>query len=408
MNKLSKSIAVASLFLTSFSTDILAIQPQAVRDFVFQIQSCDRIKTTITCSLTITNNGQKRLMEFYDGESKIFDNLGNEIRDSEFKFTSNGLEEKNILPDTPIKAKVVFDGVSPQASDIVSLEVVLWKPGGNVEFHDADLSFSNSQPQPQQKTVWNNFLFELQGCNKTGTTVKCSLTVTNNIKNRVLEFYGGETKMFDDLSNETRESEIKFVASGSQEKTLITGSPVPVEVVFEGVSPQASSIATLEVALWNPGGRLKFRHIPFSNSISSPSQPSTPAPTPVCIGNECGEVWSLAPEPNDTQGYTPIDRFRPDDGNLWKNPLRFQASGGFPNSFAPAPYKNAIEGFFQIRYACEADWYSGAKDLGWIPANVVGAIEYCVYPEKIQEVVNHLLSVANKLACENNLPECNQ
>ncbi|EDN66014.1 hypothetical protein BGP_3329 [Beggiatoa sp. PS] len=97
--------------------------------------------------------------------------------------------------------------------------------------------------------------------------------------------------------------------------------------------------------------------------------------------------------------------------------MRFQPSGLFSHSdgtqydatqFAPGSYQNAIEGFFQIRHACQASWYSGAKDLSWIPANVVGAIEYCVYPDNIQEVVNHLHAVADKLACENNLPECNQ
>ncbi|EDN65497.1 hypothetical protein BGP_5521 [Beggiatoa sp. PS] len=115
--------------------------------------------------------------------------------------------------------------------------------------------------------------------------------------------------------------------------------------------------------------------------------------------------------------YIPIDRFRAGDNNLWHDPLRFQPSGIFPHSdgtqydatqFAPGSYQNAIEGFFQIRHACQASWYSGAKDLPWIPANVVGAIEYCVYPDNVQEVVNHLQAVVNKLACENNLPECNQ
>jgi hypothetical protein len=126
-------------------------------------------------------------------------------------------------------------------------------------------------------------------------------------------------------------------------------------------------------------------------------------------------VWYAPPEASDCS-YIPIDRFRAGDGNLWHDPLRFQSSETFSQSdgtqydvtqFAP-PYQNAMEGFFQIRHACQASWYSGDKDLPWVPANVVGAIEYCVYPDKVEEVVNLLQAVADKLACENNLPECNQ
>lgn len=146
--------------------------------------------------------------------------------------------------------------------------------------------------------------------------------------------------------------------------------------------------------------------------------PPIPAPCPVVKEPACGSegcAWSSLPDPN--LNYIPIDRFRADDGNLWHNPLRFQSSGVFPHSdgtqydatqFAPGAYQNAIEGFFQIRHACQASWYSGAKDLPWIPANVIGAIEYCVYPENIEEVVNYLQAVVDKLACENNLPACNQ
>ena len=76
--------------------------------------------------------------------------------------------------------------------------------------------------------------------------------------------------------------------------------------------------------------------------------------------------------------------------------------------FAPNSYQNAIEGFFQIRHACQASWYSGKKDLGWISPNIVGAIHYCVYPEDIQGMVTLLRETANQLACENNLPECEQ
>ena len=154
-------------------------------------------------------------------------------------------------------------------------------------------------------------------------------------------------------------------------------------------------------------------YIRYPKTVYVQECPET-AKAPVCLTDGC--AWARLPEPPQTN--IPIDRFRPTNGvDMWKNPVRFQASGGFYNSstnqfdatlFAPAPYQNAMEGFFQIRYACEADWYSGTKELFWIPKNVVDAIEYCVYPDNIQEVVNYLKAVANRLACENNLPECSQ
>ena len=130
-----------------------------------------------------------------------------------------------------------------------------------------------------------------------------------------------------------------------------------------------------------------------------------------------GQIWQIPQEPHSDQGDIPIDRFRPDDGNLWKNPLRFQAQGGLfldtagvnqydATRFTPDGYRYALEGFFQIRHACQASWYSGRQDLDWMPANIVGAIEYCVYPENIAEVVKHLRATADRLACSAGLETC--
>ena len=145
-----------------------------------------------------------------------------------------------------------------------------------------------------------------------------------------------------------------------------------------------------------------------------------PTSTQTC--NDAGCVWSTLTEldtdaDSDTCNYVPIDRFRDADGNLWKNPVRYFDASNYSQSngtqfdvtrFAPYSYQNAIEGLFQIRHACQASWYSGQKDLDWLPANIVGAINYCVYPDKVQDVVTFLRETANQLACENNLPECNQ
>ncbi|EDN69644.1 LamG-like jellyroll fold [Beggiatoa sp. PS] len=155
---------------------------------------------------------------------------------------------------------------------------------------------------------------------------------------------------------------------------------------------------------------------PRSCGIEGEGTTSVGAIVPVCNGSVCGDQWPLPLEPTDAMGYIPIDRFRPEHGNLWHNPLMFQPAGGtFSDSsgaafdttrFEPNWVMNAIEGLFQVRYACQASWYSGAKNLDWIPANIVGAIEYCVYPAKIPEVVNHLRSAADNLACVGGMESC--
>jgi hypothetical protein len=150
--------------------------------------------------------------------------------------------------------------------------------------------------------------------------------------------------------------------------------------------------------------------ITVSNSGASTSPVTSTSPSTPIQPVSGGKVWPAPAEPSN-QGYIPIERFRSDDGNLWQTPLRFQPSvvpnGSFDaTQFTPEASKHAIEGFFQIRYACEASWYSGAKDLAWIPANVIGAIEYCVYPANVAEVINYLRSTANSLACSAGLEPC--
>jgi hypothetical protein len=428
MNRFSKLIPVVGLLSISLSADIFAAQEVVLEDFLFQFQSCDRVKTTITCLLTVMNQGQDRQLRLDASDSSMLDNLGKEIRASGFKFTSNGSNYKTLITGIPpVDTAVIFEGVAPQASNI---SVFIGDTNyGRFEFRN--ISFTNSQPQPQQKTVWNSVLFELRGCNKTGTTIKCLFTITNRIQDRPMQFDLYSKYVFDNFGNETRASDFKFTSDGSSEKTLITNIPVEAEGIFEGVSPQASNISVLVI-----NDTLKFRHIPFSNPqsptafdkgklagrqecIANPASCGITSRgggmTPGCIKGGC--VWSLPPEPDFTQGQIPVDRFRHEDGKLWNNPVRnqpqktdfFDSSGANKyqaDHFAPEWYKNAIEGFFQIRHACQASWYSGAKDMDWIPSNVIGAIEYCVYPEKISEIVNSLRAVANSLACEGGIEKC--
>ncbi len=221
-------------------------------DFLYQFQNCYRIKTTITCSVMVTNQKQRRELSFYYGVVKLFDNMGNEVPTSEKKFTSNGLIKKELISGVPAEVEFVFDGISPQASSIAILSL------GRVEF--SNLPFSELQPQTTQKTVYDNYFYELRGCNKVDTTITCLLTITNRVQNRELNHYYGRKRLFDNLGNEFQASEKQFTSNGSVKKQLTTGVPAEFKIIFNGVFSQASHITLLDM-----DGRFGFRHIPFSN-----------------------------------------------------------------------------------------------------------------------------------------------
>lgn len=241
-------------------------------DFLFQFQNCHRIKTTMTCSVLVTNQKQRRALSFAYTTVKLFDNLGNEVNGSG-RFTSNGLSNKELLSGVSAEIEFEFDGVSPQASSIAILSIY----NGYVEF--SNLSFSELQPQTTQQTVYDNYLYELQGCNKVDTTITCLLTITNRVQNRVLDRRYSSLRLFDNLGNEFRASEQQFTSNGSDYKELTTGVPAEFKIVFNGVFSEASDIALLDM------GQIWFRHIPFSN----------PQPlTDYDIGKEAGKQECLA------------------------------------------------------------------------------------------------------------------
>jgi len=243
-------------------------------DFLFQFQDCYRIKTTMTCSVLVTNQKQRRELSLGYTTFKLFDNLGNEVTSSVIRFTSNGLSEKELISGVSAEMEFEFDGVSPQASNIAILNL----DRRGVEF--SNLSFSELQPQTTQQTVYNNYLYELQGCNKVDTTITCLLTITNRIQNRELGYAYSNLRLFDNLGNEFQASEKQFTSNGSGQKNLTTGVPAEFKIIFNGVFSEASDIALLDLHR-----QILFRHIPFSN----------PQPlTDYDIGKEAGKQECLA------------------------------------------------------------------------------------------------------------------
>jgi hypothetical protein len=357
-------------FSTAFLLSSLCCQMAMATDFKLDLSPYEvgDIPTALGTNLIVKENGGQKCLT---GHANAERNPG--------RLELNSL---NLSNELEVIVNADFNDMAHQIlliSNTSELRVIF--EGSNIQFGGSN-----------EKVSWGNTGWE-------GGTAINHLRLS--VKGTTAKFYINDVFFQTFVLDNPNAIYIQLVINGLDEDDYIC------EVRGGNLQPSSNPPVQTDYEMGRQAGRQECINNPASCGlvVSGPREASF---TPFCNGNECGQVWALPPEPSDTQGYTPIDRLLPDDGNLWKNPLRFQPQGGFPNSFEPGWYRNAIEGFFQIRYACEASWYSGEKDLPWMAGNVVGAIEYCAYPENIQEVVNHLQAVANKLACENNLPACNQ
>jgi hypothetical protein len=119
----------------------------------------------------------------------------------------------------------------------------------------------------------DDFRFELQGCQRSGTKVKCNLLITNLADvDRTLWFtadYSGShfSRMIDFSGNEYKATLSQLgqgQGSGSYgEVKLIQGMPMKGILSFEGVPQQVSKLAVLEVAhgFYNRGN--VYRNVQF-------------------------------------------------------------------------------------------------------------------------------------------------
>jgi hypothetical protein len=129
-------------------------------------------------------------------------------------------------------------------------------------------------PKPSVKAQYiaeaQGFLFELQGCKLSGGNVQCKLLVTNNEKvDRELQIYTDYTRIFDNFGNVYGADTVQLGNKKSGwyvELKLVSGIPTKSILDFSNVSPEATSIAALEIGVYSEGKRFtaKFRNIPLS------------------------------------------------------------------------------------------------------------------------------------------------
>lgn len=122
-----------------------------------------------------------------------------------------------------------------------------------------------------QKTESNNFTFVLRRVTKSGTSVTFELVVTNNDRDREVSIDPFRSRFFDEIGNEYKGCTIRLGNRDNRTTTFISGIPVVITIIFDGVSSQAKQITVLEVFIsyhfesspWQ-NFNIQLRNIPIS------------------------------------------------------------------------------------------------------------------------------------------------
>ncbi|MGQ9571352.1 MAG: FlgO family outer membrane protein [Thermodesulfovibrionales bacterium] len=137
---------------------------------------------------------------------------------------------------------------------------------------------TSERPKPpvkaQQMTVVKDFAFDLQSCNLGGGVVTCSLLVTNNATDRMINVgkdaaWGlGPPIMFDNLGNEYHSDNLQLANKRGryiEKHLLVSGVPTRLVIAFAGVSSEATMISLLSIPVRSEGdATVQFRNIPLS------------------------------------------------------------------------------------------------------------------------------------------------
>lgn len=118
------------------------------------------------------------------------------------------------------------------------------------------------------------FIFALQNCKKSGQGVTCSLLTTSKDQDKRLRIYrwrnDERTRIIDNLGNECISKQVQL----GQESTtgrylrnlLVAGVPTKTIITFDCVTPEATTIALLEISceVEDNDFRIQLRGVPFS------------------------------------------------------------------------------------------------------------------------------------------------
>jgi hypothetical protein len=113
------------------------------------------------------------------------------------------------------------------------------------------------------------FSFELHECVKSGTTVECSLTVTNKGDDRRFNIWNRQTYLYDDSGNNYRSTKLKLADKENPGTiTFVADVSAVVRLTFSGVATAASKAALIEIGFgsgvsYPKSTSIKFRNVPF-------------------------------------------------------------------------------------------------------------------------------------------------
>ncbi len=112
------------------------------------------------------------------------------------------------------------------------------------------------------------FVFELLQCRGIGSTVRCTLRITNRGPDRELQMV--EAKAYDNAGNEVETYDLSLANKQRESLLLVSGVPVAGTIVLDGFSASASAISLLRIACWWRGAEggdnfvLQFRNAPLA------------------------------------------------------------------------------------------------------------------------------------------------
>jgi len=116
--------------------------------------------------------------------------------------------------------------------------------------------------------------FTLETCNLSGRNITCKISIVNQGRNRIVGFFAGgkssSTRMIDNSGKEYSPALIRVAEKQDNsyvENLFISGTPVKTGIVFQNVSTNTSSIASLEILGYTNGEyhKIKFRNIDLQN-----------------------------------------------------------------------------------------------------------------------------------------------
>jgi TolB-like protein len=108
-----------------------ALQQQRVGNLLFELKGCSLSGKLVQCEFLVTNSGEDVNASLYASESRLFDGEGNEYHAEEAilggsKSAFGRLPAgTRLVSDTPVKAKLSFDGIPPETQRATLLELLV-------------------------------------------------------------------------------------------------------------------------------------------------------------------------------------------------------------------------------------------------------------------------------------------